>query len=77
MNLRLDIKAKVDLFDIEYTLLVLIDVQFRVNSYLGVLFTKKIEAFCTKNEDFDQIDLNTYRLKNSKYGKVKPRSDIP
>ena len=30
----------------------------------------KIEAFCTKDEDFDQIYLNT----GSKYGRVMPRS---
>ena len=35
----------------------------------------KIEAFCTKNEDFDK-NVSKYRLKNSKCGKVKPRSDI-
>ena len=31
----------------------------------------KIEAFCTKNEDFDQTYVNT-GSKNSKSGRVKP-----
>ena len=37
-------------------------------------------SFLHKKKDFDQIYLNTrttkYRLKNSKCGKFKPRSDI-
>ena len=35
-----------------------------------------MEDFCTNNEGFDQI-YQIYRLKNSKCGRVKPRSDIP
>jgi hypothetical protein len=34
-----------------------------------------MEAFCTKKEDFDKY-IEKYMLKNSKCGKVKPRTDI-
>ena len=36
----------------------------------------KIEALCTKNEDFDHTYVNT-GSKTQKFGKVKPRFDIP
>ena len=61
------------------------NIRYRLNSSTFWVFEPvfryffiKIEAFCTKNEDFDQIYVYTlYRLKKSKCGRVKPRSDIP
>ena len=37
------------------------------------IFLIKIEALCTKNEDFDQTNFDT----GSKCRRVKARSDIP